>query len=124
MAERFNSKTSTFKAFGEEMTYKEWSGYSGIPGSIIRQRIKAGWTPEKALTTPVKTQHQSKCWTCQRAYGDCNWSAYCIGLSDNPVVEGWDAVKKFKPKIDSNIRPDGGLVYHVNYCPKYISDIE
>lgn len=122
MAKRFSLKTATFKAFGEEMTYTEWSGYSGIPSSVIRQRIRAGWEPEKALTTPVKIQHQSKCWTCQRAYGDCNWSAYCIGLSDIPEVEGWDAVKKFKPKIDSNIRPDGGLVYHVNSCPEYIPD--
>jgi len=42
-------------ANGESHTIEEWSLITGIQYLTIWQRIfKAGWSPEKAITTPVK----------------------------------------------------------------------
>ena len=38
---------------GETKTTKEWSRFVGIGYSTIKQRIYNGWSPEKAIMTPV-----------------------------------------------------------------------
>ena len=38
------------------MTIAEWAKEIGISDKIIRNRLRRGWTIEKALTTPVKKQ--------------------------------------------------------------------
>lgn len=38
---------------GETLTMWEWSNRTGIKPTTIRGRLKAGWTPEEALMTPV-----------------------------------------------------------------------
>lgn len=40
--------------FGKTQLLIEWSEETGIPDYVIRWRIKHGWTPERALTEPVK----------------------------------------------------------------------
>ncbi len=37
---------------GKTLCIKEWSEITGLPKGVIRQRLEAGWSPEKALTTP------------------------------------------------------------------------
>jgi hypothetical protein len=39
---------------GETHTYAEWSRRVGICRHTLRKRIHAGWTPERALTTPSR----------------------------------------------------------------------
>lgn len=48
-----NNKRSnhTLELNGEIHTVSEWSKITGIPNSTIHNRLKAGWTIEKALTT-------------------------------------------------------------------------
>lgn len=39
---------------GESLTLADWSRRTGLPSRLIQDRIgKLGWTPERALTTPV-----------------------------------------------------------------------
>ena len=117
-------KTVCLKAFGEVMSWKEWSRWSEVPVYIIKARLKAGWTPEKALTTAYNQRSKpSLCWSCQNAAGGCNWSAYCIGLSDDPIVPGWEAEEKHKSNLIDHVSfKDGGLVYRVISCPEFIPD--
>ena len=64
MIEKFTRKTKlkTLKAFGQELTYNQWSRQKkqkelGLTSSLIMNRvIQLKWTPEKALTTCVKSQ--------------------------------------------------------------------
>lgn len=47
-----NKRTNhTLELNGEIHTVSEWSKITGIPNSTIHNRLKAGWTIEKALTT-------------------------------------------------------------------------
>lgn len=47
-------------ALGKTQTLREWSEATGIPKSTIQNRIKAGMTPDEALTKPVRrrTDHE------------------------------------------------------------------
>jgi len=42
---------------GETKTLAEWSEISGIESSLIRYRIKAGWTVKDAITITPNTNH-------------------------------------------------------------------
>lgn len=41
---------------GSVKTVTEWARKTGIPISTLRGRVKRGWSPEKALETPVKSK--------------------------------------------------------------------
>lgn len=43
---------------GVRKTLAEWSREKGIHPNTINRRIKAGWTSERAINTPVKTEHR------------------------------------------------------------------
>ena len=43
---------------GEEHTLAQWGEKTGLSVSVIHQRLKRGWSTEKALTTPVKKEHR------------------------------------------------------------------
>ena len=45
---------------GENMTLSEWADYLNMNRTTLRERISAGWSTEKALTLPVKTQRRAK----------------------------------------------------------------
>lgn len=47
---RNKSTNVRYTALGETLTQVEWSEKTGIKSNTIRQRIKAGWSPERALT--------------------------------------------------------------------------
>ena len=113
-----------YTAFGETKSLKEWASFAGLTQKIIACRLKNGWSIERAVTAPKQPRYPATlCWSCKNAFGGCNWSAYCIGLSDNPVVEGWEAEEKHKPYLTDSVSfDDNGLVYHVYKCPEYIPD--
>ena len=50
--EQMNNKRSNrlILAFGKTMTIQEWADATGIHRSTIVGRLKAGWTPEQAVT--------------------------------------------------------------------------
>lgn len=55
-----NRRSSLFlAAFGQALTLAEWSEKTGIDRQTIRQRLKHGWTAEKALGTPARPYGQS-----------------------------------------------------------------
>jgi hypothetical protein len=37
----------------------EWSREVGMPPTMIKQRLKRGWSVEEALTTPVREKRQT-----------------------------------------------------------------
>lgn len=39
---------------GHTLTLAQWSRETGIPVTTLIERFKTGWTPERALTTPVR----------------------------------------------------------------------
>lgn len=39
---------------GREQTIAQWSRETGVPATTLCERFKMGWTPERALTTPVR----------------------------------------------------------------------
>lgn len=38
---------------GETLAIHEWSERTGIPESVISKRLNHGWTPKRAVRTPV-----------------------------------------------------------------------
>ena len=51
-ARNWRDRNVLFEHGGESLTLSEWSERLGLARSSLRDRIKAGWTIEKALTTP------------------------------------------------------------------------
>lgn len=41
-------------AFGRTLTPGEWERENGVPAGLIGKRIKLGWTPEDAVSRPVR----------------------------------------------------------------------
>jgi hypothetical protein len=46
------TKAKTLEHDGKQLTIAKWSKETGLPEATIRDRIKLGWTTERALTTP------------------------------------------------------------------------
>ncbi len=62
-------KTSRFlSAHGKTQTLAQWARSLGVSGIAISNRIKKGWSEEKALTTPFKKQEAQPpvCSKCDR----------------------------------------------------------
>ncbi len=50
-----NRRNNTFLIFrGERLTITEWARRTGIKDVTLRQRVRLGWSPERALTEPPK----------------------------------------------------------------------
>lgn len=56
VAEQANNRTNNrfVDAFGERLTIVQWSRKTGVGRHNISNRLKAGWTPEQAVSTPAK----------------------------------------------------------------------
>ncbi len=39
---------------GKAMNVTQWAKEVGLPASVVFQRLYAGWSPERALTKPVR----------------------------------------------------------------------
>ncbi len=50
-----NNKTNSARvtAFGQTRTVAEWTELLGFPRTALRNRLRAGWAPEDALTRPL-----------------------------------------------------------------------
>lgn len=46
-------------AFGESLASSAWEIRTGVPAQVINERIRHGWSPEKAVSTPVRAKGQS-----------------------------------------------------------------
>ncbi len=56
MEQNSNTRRNRFlTAHGETKTLAEWSRCTGIDALLIAQRIKQGWSVERAVTEPAKT---------------------------------------------------------------------
>ena len=45
-------------AFGSTRTVSRWAELTGIPRSVIHNRLRLGWPPEKAVTVPVRKKEK------------------------------------------------------------------
>lgn len=43
---------------GERLTIREWAERTGIPINVISGRLYAGWSPERAVNTPVRPRRR------------------------------------------------------------------
>lgn len=57
-------------AFGRTLTPGEWERENGVPAGLIGKRIKLGWTPEDAVSRPVRRK------------------AVTVG-GETPTIRGW-----------------------------------
>lgn len=48
-----NSNSRMITHNGQTLRSCEWAAITGVPAKLIRKRLNDGWSPEKALTTPV-----------------------------------------------------------------------
>lgn len=55
----FEEKKEQITAFGATRGTREWSRLTGIPGSVIRGRLRLGWSPERAVTVPVRKKEDA-----------------------------------------------------------------
>lgn len=53
-------------------------------------------------------KNEQPCWTCAKAYGDCEWSRKL------EPVSGWEATPTVKCGKSAPIHS-----YKITYCPKY-----
>jgi hypothetical protein len=82
---------------GKKYTWNELSDMSGIPQGIIRERVKNGWSVDKAISTKVRklkrtTRKRANCGAV--SYQDCFTCKYpdCImpriSFDDDPIKKG------------------------------------
>lgn len=45
---------------GEQKTIAEWCEIYNMPNDTVRYRLKSGWSPLRALTTPIKSQKNNR----------------------------------------------------------------
>lgn len=48
------SSSTIIEYDGRQQTLSQWARETGVPETTLSERFKMGWTPEKALTTPVR----------------------------------------------------------------------
>ena len=47
-------------AFGRTLTPGEWERENGVPAGLIGKRIKLAWTPEDAVSRPVRSKRAAR----------------------------------------------------------------
>lgn len=57
---RNTSQTKSLEYNGQTKTFSEWSEITGINKETIKQRIRTGWSSEKALETPVRKRSKKE----------------------------------------------------------------
>ena len=56
--EKAQDGTSGVVIGGERLTVREWAERTGIPANVISNRLNRGWTPERAVGTPVRPRRR------------------------------------------------------------------
>lgn len=54
---RNRRSTRWITVHGTTLSLAEWSERSGVPASLIRQRIASGWSPDEAVNRPVRRNY-------------------------------------------------------------------
>lgn len=67
-AQRARPNTRTLEFLGQTRPLAEWAERYKMPYSVVKTRIKLGWTPARALTEPVRPCAKSK----GERHGRCN----------------------------------------------------
>lgn len=57
IARKKGVKTITYN--GETRTFAEWAKIKGLSAHALKERLKRGWSVEKALNTPLKEQRKN-----------------------------------------------------------------
>lgn len=57
---RNNARTRRITVNGQTRCLTEWSEVSGIPMGVIRDRLRLGWTAERAMREPVMAQSRRR----------------------------------------------------------------
>ncbi len=58
-----NKRTNRFISFrGETLTSVEWAERFGVARNIIEDRLRLGWSVERAMTDPIKIGRRPKTW--------------------------------------------------------------
>lgn len=52
--------TVVVTAFGRTLTPGEWERENGVPATLIGKRIKLDWTPEDAVSRPVRSKRTAR----------------------------------------------------------------
>lgn len=85
---------------GKEQTFKEWAKATGIPASVIRTRLRRGWSVERTLTTSVgpkgKQPHNKVVEYQGRTLCLSEWSSETglpLKLISERLINGWSAEK-------------------------------
>ena len=50
---------ASMAAVTKRLTFRGWSERTGIPANIISNRLNRGWTPERAVNTPVRPRRDA-----------------------------------------------------------------
>lgn len=77
----------------------EWEELLGIPSSVIRSRIKKGWSVEDALSTPNKPPKQKNVLYKDKVLGLFDWSKILkipYRVLTKRLKEGWDIDSAFE----------------------------
>ena len=106
---------------GQEFSIKELAGFTGIPESTIRTRLKRKMSLDDILT-PAGRDEPSICWDCKNSvpsecYG-CSWSR------EFKPVRGWIAQKTHikSDEFKAGKRRQQIVSYNVRKCPHFIHD--
>ena len=79
------------------------------------KKLLRGW--QYRVTHPQESYEQrgTLCWSCDRAFGGCNWSRYFL------PVDGWVACEVNRAR-KFNGKTQHLHSYHVYSCPLFVSD--
>lgn len=82
---------------GETKTIQQWADITGISNKTISQRIAAGWSIDKVMTTPIHTEfHNNPITFNGTTLSKAEW-ARRLGLSHNAIANridrGWSVEK-------------------------------
>ena len=108
--EQARNKPSTIKLIykGEEKTIPEWSEIVGIKAKTLEERIRAGWTAERALTVPVK---KSKMYKYKGIEGTAKEIAEELGLS---YIMLYERLRKGSSVEEAVEKPKQVRMYELN----------
>lgn len=56
------SRNHFITAFGETLTIAQWAEKSSFSYSTVNRRIRLGWSPERAVTEPLRGRKEVKTW--------------------------------------------------------------
>lgn len=89
-----NRRSNSYVTYnGETRSVAEWSEITGIPYTMLAQRIRSGWPVDRAFTEPRNDTHTPKLITfngvTKRLYEWANELGIKYKVLDNRIERGW-----------------------------------